>query len=161
MSNLRLAPSFFEACAAVVTTVFGSNFRLAQFVAWNGTDSEAAAPSSLPIVPVTAIGVQLVGLNVKPFAVDETLTALICTGIPSMIAGSHRTLAGVFVVTVSAAVTGSISIFARTTTIGRPGGVGGVALEVKRARLRRVHDREPEGGALVGAGDVGLAARDG
>jgi len=43
-----------------------------QFVTWNGTEWYALAPSTpVPVpVPVPLIGLQLVGLNVKPGTVD-------------------------------------------------------------------------------------------
>ncbi len=132
MSNFRLAPSFLEACAAVVTTVFGSNLRFAQFVAWNGTDNAAAAPSSLPIVPVIAIGAQLVGLNMKCSRLIVTFTALIWTGTPSMMWGIAYGPDG-FVVTVSSAVTGLISILALTTTQSHGGSWAGLAVSCSRS----------------------------
>jgi len=41
-----------------------------QFVTWNGTERYELAPSAPVTVPVTLIGSQLVGLNMKPGAVD-------------------------------------------------------------------------------------------
>jgi hypothetical protein len=64
---------------------FGANFSPAQFVAWNRLETAALAPSTAPIVPVIAIGLQFVGLNVNPGRLISTLTVRISVGTPSMI----------------------------------------------------------------------------
>ena len=38
---VRLAPFFLLVCPFVVNVIFGVNFRVAQFVTWNGTDTGA------------------------------------------------------------------------------------------------------------------------
>src|SRR6185437_10172933 len=88
---------------------------VAQLVTWNGTDRPCEDPSVLCNPPVIFIGSQLVGLNVKPGRLTVTLTCWICSGMPSMIVGI---LYGpvLSVVIVKAAVMGSTSIFALTTT---------------------------------------------
>ena len=45
-------------------------WSLLQFVTWKRLEIAELAPSTPVTVPVTAIGLQLVGLNVKPGTVD-------------------------------------------------------------------------------------------
>jgi len=47
-----------------------------QFVTWKQLDTAALAPSTPVTVPVTLIGLQLVGLNVKPGTVDVHVDVL-------------------------------------------------------------------------------------
>ena len=64
------APSFLLVFPLVAAVNPGLNARLAQSPTWNGTEVRAVAPSTPVIVPVTLIGSQLVGSNVKPGTVD-------------------------------------------------------------------------------------------
>src|ERR1035441_2600285 len=84
---VRLAPSALLVLPLVETLNCGANFKLAQFVTWNGSDTALLAPSALLMLPVTCIGLHDVGLNVKPGRLILTFTCLICNGIPSMIDG--------------------------------------------------------------------------
>ncbi len=68
-----------------------------------------------------AVGVQLDGLNTNFVRLINTLTCLICNGIPSRMCGIAYGPDG-SVVTVNAAVIGFTSIFARTTTLPRSNG---------------------------------------
>jgi hypothetical protein len=67
---------------------FGANASPAQSPTWNGTERYELAPSSPVRAPVTASGLQFVGLNVKPGRSMSTLTCRISNGIPSMIVGN-------------------------------------------------------------------------
>jgi hypothetical protein len=111
------------------------------------TDTGTLAPSALSIVPVTAVGVQFVGLNVKSGRLTFTLTCLICKGMPSMIVGIANGEPDGSVVIVNAAVM-RVDFDLRADD-DRP-----AFLQVERAGLRGVHDREAERGALIRAGDV-------
>ena len=118
VGQLHASGSHRSACDVfpdVETANFGLNFSVAQLVTWNGTEIVEVAPSVLCRLPVTAIGLQFVGLNVNPGRSIVTLTCWICNGMP--VAGSSGSCtARSSVVIVSAAVAGSTSIFARTTT---------------------------------------------
>ena len=88
---------------------------------------------------------QLVGLKVK-LAVDEDVDRLDLDG-DAVDQVRDRVRPDGSVVIVSAAVSGFTSIFALTTTQSQGGmfpGLRGVVLEVERARLDRVHDRQTE-----------------
>ena len=74
--------------------------------AWNGLDRYGVAPWALLMAPLMLIGLQFVGLNVKPGPSIVTLTCWICRGTPSMICG----IASAW--TVTCAVYGSILIAA-------------------------------------------------
>ena len=95
----------------------------------NGTDSAELTPSLLSSVPVTASGLQFVGLNVKPGRSMLTLTCLISSGIPSRIVGILYGPES-SVVIVSAAVVGLTSIFARTMTFPRLNGPATAGLTI-------------------------------
>ncbi len=140
-------------CAPLVETAnLGLNANAAQSVTWKGTSSDAAAPSALVRAPVIFSGLQSVGLNVKPGRLIVTLTCLICSGMPSMIVG----------ILVCARVVGRDRQRRRQRVHfdlrahhDRP-----AFLQVERAGLRGVDDRQTERGPLVRAGDVHLAAGD-
>jgi hypothetical protein len=65
-----------------------------QFVTWNQLDRYELAPSTPVTVPVTLIGLQLVGLNVKPGPLIPTLIVLMSVGTPSMIVGNGSEAVG-------------------------------------------------------------------
>ncbi len=67
---VKLAPSALLVFPLVETANLGSNFRFAQFVTWKELDTFALIPSALASVPVSAVLLQLVGLNVNPWTVD-------------------------------------------------------------------------------------------
>src|SRR5271155_2279070 len=110
MSKCRLAPSALEALPAVETAIFGWNVRIEQFAAWNGSLTAWVAPSQLSIAPVISSRAQLVGLIVNAGRVIVTLVCLMFSPKPSITRGIA------LVVPVIAAVSGLISLFARTTT---------------------------------------------
>ena len=66
----KLAPSALLVFPCVEAVNFGSNASAAQSATWKRLDTAALAPSAPVIVPVILIGLQLVGLNVKPGTVD-------------------------------------------------------------------------------------------
>src|SRR6185437_424989 len=110
----RLAPFFREVLPEVETSNCGLKARPVQLVTWNGVATVTRAPSLLDSVPSTAVRAQLVGFNVNPGLSTVTFTTLNCSGIPSSSVGSGS------LVTVNAAVRGSMLMAARTTTVPCP-----------------------------------------
>ena len=96
-------------------------------------DRRGRAFVALRSLPVIFIGSQLVGLNVNPGRLIMTLTFLICTGIPSIRCGIAYPSSSLLVVTVSAAVLGLTSIFARTTTQSHAGSWLGLDVSCSRS----------------------------
>ena len=101
----------------------GLKIRLRQEPIWKWLESGAVAPGppapggGVPqAVPENALGSQLVGLNMNPGRSITASTVRRSVGTPSMICGSGS------VVTVTCAVCGSISIFARVMTVPRLNG---------------------------------------
>ena len=144
----RSAPSALLVFPLVETENFGANFRLVQLLTSNGIDTGEATPSVACDRARDRVALQFVGLNVKPLRVMFTFTCWICNGMPSMIVRDRT---------------------------GRDGERGGdrvdfdlrpydhraAFLQVERARLGGVHDRQSERGAVVFFGQVDLAAGDG
>ena len=93
-----------EVLPLVDAVSFGANASPAQPATWKRLETAALAPSLPVTVPVTAIGLQLVGLNVKPGRSIVALIVRISVGTPSMICGNGS------VVTVTCAVCGSICL---------------------------------------------------
>ena len=89
---------------------------VSQFVTWNGFRPGELAPSALPIVPLISVWLQLVGLNVNPGRLIATYHVLDLQRDAVDDRRDRVRSAGGLVVIVSAAVCGSTSIFARTTT---------------------------------------------
>ena len=152
-----------EAFPAVATVILGANFRVAQFVAWNGTDTGEVAPSSLEIRPVRVRGLQFVGLNVKCSRLNEHVDLLDLDGDA---VDQVRDRVGAACVCSDGEVRGGgvyfdFGAYDKTVAWGLLARVGCVVLEVERPGLDGVHDRQPEGGACVFFGDVDASAGDG
>src|ERR1700683_2444029 len=112
----RLAPSALLVFPLVETVNFGVKLNALQCVTWNGTPIVSILFSLEWIVPVTSILLQLVGLNWKFERVVIALMCWISSGIPSSDVGIVSGVPGGFDVIVTAAVSGLISIFPRTST---------------------------------------------
>ena len=123
----RSAPSALLVLPLVETENLGVNFRLAQFVTWNGTPILSVFPSLEWIVPVTSILLQLVGLNWKLSRVVIALMCWISSGMPSIDVGIAYGVPGGLEVTVSAAVRGLTSILPRTITQSQESSPAGFA----------------------------------
>src|SRR4029077_18358705 len=106
----RLVPFFFEPGARVETLNPGLKGRFLQPPAANGDETCAAVPCTETIVPVICSALQLVGLKTNCGRSIVTFTVCTRSGTPSRICGSGS------LVTVSAAVLGSMFSAARTTT---------------------------------------------
>ena len=98
----RLAPFFLLVFASVETLNDGLNGSSRHPPVWNLEETFAATPSVEVTVPVIAVGVQLVGLNMNPGLSNVTSTRRTRNGIPSMIVGTGSEIA------VTCAVCGSI-----------------------------------------------------
>ena len=86
--TFRLAPFALLVFPSVDAVNFGLNASPAQPPTWNRLDTGAVAPSLPETVPVIAIGLQFVGLNMNPGRSITALTVRISVGTPSMICGS-------------------------------------------------------------------------
>jgi hypothetical protein len=111
------------------------NASTAQFVTWNGTERYELALSTPVPAPVTAIGLQFVGLKVKWSRLSVALTVRSLIGIPSMIVGNGS------VVTVTSRIS-------RVDIDLAP--LGTNVPEVERPGYHRNHDRQTERSTLVG-----------
>ena len=111
-----------------------------------------------------AVGSQLVGLKVKSFAVDEHVDVLYLSGDAVDDARDRVRAARVGGDRQFGCASGRLRSLrgrprSRRGAVARVFGAR-VVLEVERARLHRVDDRQPERGAGVLFGDVDLPARD-
>ncbi len=138
---------------------------------WNGTPIVSVPPSLEWIVPETSIFEQFVGLNWKSPRVVAALICWISRGIPSIEVGIESGVPGGFDVIVSAAVSGLTSILPRTRMQSQAGLKLFVCARSNGPAFAGTVERHPErraagfdhvaaARAVVGAGEVELAARD-
>ncbi len=131
---MSASPSALLLLAGIDAANCGVNFSSAQLVTWKGTETSEDAPSVPVIVAVIWAGLQSVGLNVNPCRSMVTFTFFSCTGIPSIMLGIAWPSLSELVVTVSAAVRGSTSILALTTTQSHGGCWAGLAVSCSRSK---------------------------
>src|ERR1700686_5192379 len=112
----RLAPFFLLVFACVETVNVGLNGSSLHPLAWKRLETFALAPCVEVTAPVSAIGVQFVGLNVNPGRSKVPPPRLIRSGIPSRIVGNGSDTS------VTCAVCGSIRSDWRTPAVPRLNG---------------------------------------
>ena len=94
----------------------GLKERLRHPATWNRLDTFAVAPSAEPMLPVTLIGSQLVGLSMTPHLSIVTLSVCRSTGMPFRIVGIEP------LTTLTCEMWGSTLIFALTMAGCPPSG---------------------------------------